>query len=79
MGPLQDFVEIVLMIIVHGKLAFIVKSHYVWNNEHLGGFQLESRGKVEVLEQKGIGRPLLISSISCWAKARSVTYAYRIR
>lgn len=49
-GELPDLVEILLMIIVHGKLAFIVKCQNAWYNEHLRCFQLESI--VEVLEQK---------------------------
>lgn len=51
-GGLPDFVEILLMIIVHGELAFIAKCQNAWYNEHLRGFELESTQKLKVIEQK---------------------------
>ncbi|KAK6479283.1 hypothetical protein HHUSO_G19991 [Huso huso] len=51
-GGLPDFVELLLMIIVHGKLAFVVKCQNAWYNEHLRGFELDSTGNVQVLEQQ---------------------------
>lgn len=50
-GGLPDFVELNLILIVHGQPVFAVKCLHSWYIEHLRAFELESTRQVTVCEQ----------------------------
>lgn len=50
-GGLLDFVELNLILIVHGQPVFAVKCLHSWYSEHLRAFELESTRQVTVCEQ----------------------------
>lgn len=50
-GGLPDFVELNLILIVHGQPVFAVKCLHSWYSEHLRAFELESTRQVTVCEQ----------------------------
>lgn len=49
-GGLTDFGELIQIIVVKGRLLFIVKSLMAWSVEHLRSFILEKTSTVKVLE-----------------------------
>lgn len=51
-GGLPDFVELSLVLILHGQPVFAVKCLHSWYSEHLRAFELESPRQVTVLEQQ---------------------------
>jgi len=50
-GGLPDFVELNLILIVHGQPVFAVKCLLSWYSEHLRAFELESTRQVTICEQ----------------------------
>lgn len=52
LGGLPDFVELSLVLILHGQPVFAVKCLHSWYSEHLRAFELESTRQVTVLEQQ---------------------------
>ena len=51
-GGLPDFVELNLILVMRGQLAFAVKCLHSWYWEHLRAFELESTRQVTILEQQ---------------------------
>ena len=49
-GCLPDFVELIQIAVVNGKVGFIVKCLNAWYIEHLRSFELENTGSVKVIE-----------------------------
>lgn len=49
-GGLPDFVELILITVVNGKVGFIVKCLNAWYLEHLGSYELEKTRSVKVIE-----------------------------
>lgn len=49
---LPDFVELNIILIMHGQLAFAVKLLHSLYWEHLRAFELEPTGKVTILEKQ---------------------------
>lgn len=49
-GGLPDFVELILIVVVNGKIGFIVKCLYAWCIEHLRSYNLENARSVKVIE-----------------------------
>ena len=49
-GGLPDFVELIQIAVVNGKVGFIVKCLNAWYIEHLGSYELENTRIVKVIE-----------------------------
>lgn len=49
-GCLPDFVELIQITVVNGKVGFIVKCLNAWYTEHLRSYELENTKNVEVIE-----------------------------
>lgn len=49
-GGLPDFVELIQIAVVNGKVGFIVKCLNAWYIEHLGSYELENTRSVKVTE-----------------------------
>lgn len=47
---LPDFGELIQVVVVHGKLGFVVKCLNAWYSEHLGSYELENTKTIKVLE-----------------------------
>ncbi len=47
---LQDFGELIQMVVVCGKLGFVVESLNAWYTKHLGSYELEKTKTIKVLE-----------------------------
>lgn len=49
-GGLPDFVELIQMVVINGKVGFIVKCLNAWYSEHFRSFELENTRSVKVIE-----------------------------
>lgn len=49
-GGLPDFVELIQIVVVHGKVSFIVKCLNAWYTEHFRRYELENTRSVKVTE-----------------------------
>lgn len=65
-GGLPDFVELSLIVMVQGQLAFAVKCLHSWYREF---FRIGIHKTCDSLRPTGIYRFLQSCSIHCWAKA----------
>lgn len=49
-GGLPDFVELIQLVVINGKVGFIVKCFNSWYIEHLRNYELENTTSVKLIE-----------------------------
>lgn len=47
---LSDFIELIQIVVVNGKVVFIIKCLNAWYSEHYRGFELENTRIIKVIE-----------------------------
>lgn len=62
---LPDFAEVMQIMVVHDKLAFVVKLQNAWYNEYLRNYEVENTSNLQLTEQKALADflPLVVYSV----------------
>lgn len=61
---LPDFAEVMQIMVVHDKLAFVVKLRNTRYNKHLRSYELKNTSNVQLIEQKALADFLTLAVYS---------------